>query len=138
MRGDAARWEVGDDDLRSVSLLADYGFSYDSRMGHLLQCLLAPRGASGQPVIPTFRANQPRRRRVRQVIVDAAVEVMLTDGAEHMTAMLVADRTDVARTTIYRHWPDQASLLLATIDAVTFPHHSPPNVGCSTETVSPS
>ena len=71
----------------------------------------------------------PRTRRVRQVILDSAVEVLLTDGAEHVTATRVADRADVARTTIYRHWPDQASLLLATIDAVASPHHPPPDVG---------
>ena len=78
---------------------------------------------------PDIMRMNPRTRRVRQVILDAAVEVLLTDGAEHVTATRVADRADVARTTIYRHWPDQASLLLATIDAVTSPHHPPPNVG---------
>ena len=71
----------------------------------------------------------PRTRRVRQVILDAAVGVLLTDGAEHVTATRVADRADVARTTIYRHWPDQARLLLATIDAVTSPDHPPPDDG---------
>lgn len=71
----------------------------------------------------------PRTRRVRRVILDAAVEVLLTDGAEQVTVSRVADRADVARTTIYRHWPDQASLLLATIDAVASPHHRPPDTG---------
>lgn len=70
----------------------------------------------------------PRTRRVRQVIIDAAVDVLFTDGAEHVTATRVAERADVARTTIYRHWPGQASLLLATIDAVTSPHHSTPEL----------
>jgi AcrR family transcriptional regulator len=71
----------------------------------------------------------PRTRRVRQVILAAAFEALLADGAEHVTATRVAERADVARTTIYRHWPDQASLLLATIDAVTSPHHPPPDTG---------
>ena len=78
---------------------------------------------------PDIVRMNPRTRRVQQVILDASVEVLLTDGAEHVTAARVADRADVARTTIYRHWPDQASLLLATIDAVTAPHHSPPDDG---------
>ena len=30
----------------------------------------------------------------------------------------------MARTTVYRHWPDQGSLLLATIDALTAPHRT--------------
>ena len=64
----------------------------------------------------------PRTRRVQGVILDAAVEVLLYQGAQEVTAQRVAERADVARTTIYRHWPDQGSLLLATIDALTEPH----------------
>lgn len=81
-----------------------------------------------EPESDDVRIN-PRTRRVRRVILDAAVEVLLTDGAEHVTASRVSGRAEVARTTIYRHWPDQASLLLATIDAVTRAHHPPPDVG---------
>ena len=82
----------------------------------------------GGPDPANVRMN-PRTRRVRQVILDAAVEVLLTDGAEQVTATRVATRADVARTTIYRQWPDQASLLLATIDALASPHHPPADVG---------
>ena len=71
----------------------------------------------------------PRTRRVKQVVLDAAVEVLLADGAEQVTAAHVAARADVARTTVYRHWPDQASLLLATIDTLVAPHHPPPGTG---------
>ena len=71
----------------------------------------------------------PRSRRVRQAILDAAVDVLMTEGAEQVTISRVATRADVARTTIYRHWPDQADLLLSTIDAITSPHRPPPGVG---------
>lgn len=64
----------------------------------------------------------PRTRRVRKAILDAAVEVLLTRGSQEVTPSRVAEHADVARTTIYRHWPDQSSLLLATIDALTAPH----------------
>lgn len=80
------------------------------------------------PYPANVRMN-PRTRRVRQVILDAAVELLLTDGPDQVSPTRVADRADVARTTIYRHWPDHASLLLATIDAVASPHHRPPAVG---------
>ena len=66
--------------------------------------------------------ENPRTRRVRRLILDTAIEVLLTRGAHHVTAAIVAEQADVARTTIYRHWPDQGSLLLATIDALTTPH----------------
>ncbi len=46
-----------------------------------------------------------------------------------MTAHRIAEETGVARTTIYRQWPDQPSLLLATIDALVAPHHPAPSTG---------
>lgn len=66
--------------------------------------------------------QNPRTRRVRQVILDAAVELLLTRGAHEVTATRVAQEAGVARTTIYRHWPEQSSLLLATVDALVAPH----------------
>ena len=71
----------------------------------------------------------PRTRRVRQLILDAAVEVLLSQGAHEVTATRVAERADVARTTIYRHWPEQSSFLLATIDALVAPHFPATSAG---------
>ena len=71
----------------------------------------------------------PRTRRVREAILATAIEVLLARGAHEVTASRVAEQADVARTTVYRHWPDQRSLLLATIDALTSPHDPTPNVG---------
>ena len=76
---------------------------------------------SGEMAAIEPRVN-PRTRRVRQAILDAAVEVLLSRGAQHVTASRVAEQANVARTTIYRHWPDQPTLLLATIDSLTAPH----------------
>ena len=56
------------------------------------------------------------------MILDAAIELLLRGGARDVTAKRVAEETGVARTTIYRHWPDQPSLLLATVDALVAPH----------------
>ena len=71
----------------------------------------------------------PRTRRVREVVLRAAIEVLIEHGAHEVTAARVAEQADVARTTIYRHWPDQRSLLLATVDALTAPHHPTESVG---------
>lgn len=69
------------------------------------------------------RRENPRTRRVRELVLQASMEVLLECGASDVTAAIVAERADVARTTIYRHWPDQRSLLLATLEALTKPHH---------------
>lgn len=66
--------------------------------------------------------ENPRTRRVRRLILDTAIEVLLECGASEVTAVVVAERADVARTTIYRHWPDPQSLLLATVAAMISPH----------------
>lgn len=68
------------------------------------------------------RRENPRTRRVRQLILETAEQVLLERGAHEVTAAIVAEKADVARTTIYRHWPDQRSLLLATIESLTTPH----------------
>ena len=76
----------------------------------------------------------PRTKRVRRLILDSAIEVLLEQGVERVTASRVAEQAHVARTTIYRHWPDQPSLLLATIDALTAPHDQPGSGPLSPET----
>lgn len=73
--------------------------------------------------VNTETRENPRTRRVRALILETAVEVLLECGANDVTASVVAERADVARTTIYRHWPDQLSLLLATISMLTTSHH---------------
>lgn len=77
---------------------------------------------------PTRKGN-PRTLRVRQVIIDAAIELLLHGGTREVTATRIAEETGVARTTIYRQWPDQPSLLLATIDALVAPHTPTPSSG---------
>lgn len=83
---------------------------------------------ASEPSEAESRLN-PRTRRVHQAILDAAIDVFLGQGPQEVTASRVAERADVARTTVYRHWPDQSSLLLATIDALTAPHSPTSTVG---------
>lgn len=64
----------------------------------------------------------PRTKRVHQVVLDAALDILFDEGADEVTAARVAERTQVARSTIYRHWPDQSSLLLAAIDSLARPN----------------
>ena len=66
--------------------------------------------------------ENPRTTRVRQIIVDSAAGLLIREGAGAVTAVRVAEDTGVARTTIYRHWPDATALLLDAIDRVVRPH----------------
>ncbi len=76
----------------------------------------------------TERMN-PRTRRVRRAILDAGATVFLKEGADRVTAARVATEADVARTTIYRHWPTSPDLLLAVIEDLTKPGRPTVNTG---------
>ena len=59
---------------------------------------------------------------MRQIVVDTAAGLLIREGAGAVTAVRIAEDTGVARTTIYRHWPDPTALLLDAIDRVVRPH----------------
>lgn len=63
------------------------------------------------------------------MILDAATKLFFDEGANAVSAMRICEETGVARTTIYRQWPDQPSLLLATIEAMIAPDVEAPNSG---------
>ena len=68
------------------------------------------------------RGENPRTTRVRQIILDAALDLLVQNGAGDVTVSRIAQETGVARTTIYRHWPDQSHLVIDTIDSLVAPH----------------
>lgn len=48
----------------------------------------------------------------------AATELLATEGIGRLTIDAIAQRSGVARSTIYRNWPDRADLLLAAFESV--------------------
>jgi AcrR family transcriptional regulator len=54
-----------------------------------------------------------RQAATRQRIVEAALELHQTVGANATTITAVAERAGVSRPTVYRHFPDEISLLVA-------------------------
>ena len=73
--------------------------------------------------------ENPRTTRVRRIVVDAATNLLIAEGHHAVTAQRVSQATGVARSTIYRHWPDPVSLLLDAIDSVVAPDHITSTVG---------
>ena len=71
---------------------------------------------------PLLKGTNPRTTRVCKIILDAAAELLVHEGASAVTAVRVAEQTGVARTTIYRHFENPSGLLLAAIDQVVTPH----------------
>ena len=73
------------------------------------------------PTEPRVREN-PRTARVREAVIDAVIELVLTEGAGAVTALRVSEQAGVHRSTIYEHWPTPETLLLDAIDKVMTPH----------------
>ena len=60
---------------------------------------------------PTRTGVDPRIERTRSVVVDTTAELLAQEGFERITIDGIAEHSGVARSTIYRHWPDRADLL---------------------------
>lgn len=60
--------------------------------------------------------QQERSRQMVQRIVDAARDVLITDGYEHFTTNRVAARAGVSPGSLYQYFPDKQSLLDEVID----------------------
>ncbi len=74
-----------------------------------------------KPTEARAREN-PRTVRVRDAVLTAVIELVLTEGAGAVTASRVSEQANVHRSTIYGHWPDADTLLLDAIDRVMAPH----------------
>ncbi|HEX4256626.1 MAG TPA: TetR/AcrR family transcriptional regulator [Streptosporangiaceae bacterium] len=57
------------------------------------------------------RGVDPRVERSRQIILRAALDELAESGYGAFTIESVAARAGVAKSTIYRHWPDKVSLI---------------------------
>lgn len=73
-------------------------------------------------------AVDPRIERTHQVVLAAAVELLADQGFERVTIDGLAERSGVARSTIYRNWPDRAQLLAEAFAAMC-PVHGAVDLG---------
>jgi AcrR family transcriptional regulator len=73
-----------------------------------------------------LRRRAERQDETRQKIVDAAMELHQTKGLVATSISDIADRANVGRVTVYRHFPDEESLVGA-CSGQYFEHHPFPN-----------
>jgi AcrR family transcriptional regulator len=67
----------------------------------------------------------PRVARTRHTVLTATAELLAEVGWGAVTIEAVATRSGVARTTVYRHWPDLHSLLAEAMQSVMEPCREP-------------
>ena len=71
---------------------------------------------------------RPRSEEARRKVLAAAMDVIVSKGVGDLTIEEVALRSGVAKTTIYRHWPERASLIIDTVRS-SFEHVGTPDTG---------
>ncbi|MDW3221181.1 MAG: TetR/AcrR family transcriptional regulator [Acidimicrobiales bacterium] len=59
----------------------------------------------------TAAGTDPRVARSREKLLDAATELLVESGARGVTVDAVAERSGVAKSTLYRHWSSRTELL---------------------------
>lgn len=64
---------------------------------------------------PDQVADDPRVARTREAVIAAGRELLDAEGPDAVTHLRIGEKTGIARTTIYRHWPDREALLAAVL-----------------------
>jgi TetR/AcrR family transcriptional regulator, regulator of autoinduction and epiphytic fitness len=81
-----------------------------------------------QPPARARRAD-PRIAETQRIVKEATLDLIAEIGFEGTTVELIAERSGISRTTIYRHWPDPAVLFLEAFDPTTSDREPPPLTG---------
>jgi AcrR family transcriptional regulator len=71
---------------------------------------------------------RPRSEEARRKALAAAIDLIVERGVGNLSIEEVAARSGVAKTTIYRHWPERGSLIIDTVRS-TFSHVTTPDTG---------
>lgn len=61
-------------------------------------------------------SEDPRIAHTRKVVLAAAIDLLKSEGHEAVTPLRIAEHTGIARTTIYRHWPERRDLIADAIE----------------------
>lgn len=68
-----------------------------------------------------MKKQDARVTATRHQALTAALDLLCERGISEVTHQAISARTDIARSTLYRHWPDISSLLLETFEMVAMP-----------------
>jgi AcrR family transcriptional regulator len=71
-------------------------------------------------------ADDPRVVRSKELILQAARQLLLEHGPGAVTHVQVAERSGVGRATVYRHWPKTDQLLAESMATVPMPFFAAP------------
>jgi AcrR family transcriptional regulator len=76
-----------------------------------------------------LQLSDPQVERTRNAVLNAARELLFTEGPGAVTHQRVAKASKVGRATLYRHWPERNDLLLAVLNSLAPPPLADVKVG---------
>ena len=79
--------------------------------------LVSERSATVGPMGPTTDRD-PRVERTRIAVLDATRDLLAEVGVERTCIEMVAERSGVARSTIYRHWDNKPALVMDALERI--------------------
>jgi AcrR family transcriptional regulator len=79
--------------------------------------------------VPPEKRIDPRVTQSRERTLAATLELLMESGLSGLTIEDVARRSGVAKTTIYRHWPDREALVIDACLQMTDGDEEPPDTG---------
>ena len=99
---------------------------------------MAKRSSAGDRAAPPTDAGAgtsegtPRDPRVlvsRERVLTTTLDLLTEAGLGQLTIDDIARRSGVAKTTIYRHWPNRSALVIDACSRMTEGHEAPPDTG---------
>ena len=72
-------------------------------------------------------ATDPRVLRTRERVLEAATDILHSEGWDAVTQARVARHAGVGRATVYRHWPEARDLLYEALAAASLKSHIVPS-----------
>ncbi len=73
----------------------------------------------------TRMSTDPRVTRSKAKVIDCALELLAERGVAGTSVEAIVERSGVAKTTIYRHWPTRGEVILDAIDTCIEPPAAP-------------
>ena len=90
---------------------------------------MAKASAKDDPTVPREEYLNPRVLVSRERVLTATLDLLTEAGLDELTIDEISRTSGVAKTTIYRHWPNRPALVIDACLRMTDGEEAPPDTG---------
>jgi AcrR family transcriptional regulator len=88
-----------------------------------------PSSVEGRAPLVRGEGTDPRVLVSRERVLTATLDLLMEAGLDELTIDDISRRSGVAKTTIYRHWPNRSALVIDACSRMTDSEDAPPDTG---------